>query len=249
MTQNRNSEAQYRYLAHKQLTPQIIKNVVAPNSTLEECALLIHLASKYNLDPLTGEIYILRQRTGKVNFYTSRDGYLKIANSHPAFDGIQADVVRQGDVVKHNNDGSISHTYGANRGAILGAYALAYRTDRKYPAYCFADYSEYNRLEQNTWRKYPTAMIQKVAEIMALKRAFSITGLVSKEEMGDEQKRADPFDQRLQQCYSLLDNPVFNNAERMKYTNFLKSIYDESILKSYQRRIRLELTRRSKIAA
>ena len=39
------------------------------------------------------------------------------------------------------------------------------------------------------WQQFPHAMIVKVAEAMALKRAFSISGLVTQEEIGYEGHR------------------------------------------------------------
>ncbi len=46
-------------------------------------------------------------------------------------------------------------------------------------------FNEYNKGGRGVWGQYPSAMIVKVAETMALKRAFSISGLVTEEEIGD----------------------------------------------------------------
>ena len=48
-----------------------------------------------------------------------------------------------------------------------------------------ADFEEYAKANDSSfvWRGYPSAMIQKVAEIGAIKRQFNITGLVGAEEM------------------------------------------------------------------
>jgi hypothetical protein len=56
----------------------------------------------------------------------------------------------------------------------------------------FAPFAEYNAPSNGTWKKYPSAMILKVAEAMALKRAFSISGLVTREELdaSDEPRTA-----------------------------------------------------------
>lgn len=112
---------------------------------------------------------------------TSRDGYLKIADRNPAFNGLVSDVVHKEDKFKRSSEG-VKHEYGTNRGPIIGAYALVYRKDRKYPIYVFAPFKEY-RAGTKVWNQYPSAMILKVAESMALKRAFTVSGLVSYEEM------------------------------------------------------------------
>ena len=47
---------------------------------------------------------------------------------------------------------------------------------------------DYDR-HAGSWKEYPHAMILKVAEAMALKRAFSISGLVTQEEIGFDGNR------------------------------------------------------------
>ena len=112
---------------------------------------------------------------------------VKIANRDPNYEGMTSDVVRAGDKFMKQG-GEINHAYSTNRGQIIGAYALVYRTDRKVPAYFFAPFDEYCKKDNATWRQYPSAMIIKVAESMALKRAFSISGLVTEEEIGRDDK-------------------------------------------------------------
>jgi len=46
------------------------------------------------------------------------------------------------------------------------------------------DFEEYNQPSKDVWRKYPSAMIQKVAEAFVLKRQFGISGMVTQEEIG-----------------------------------------------------------------
>jgi phage recombination protein Bet len=182
-------------LAPAAMTPtqvQLIKDTVAQNATDDELKIFLHLAQTYGLDPFAKEIWFIKYNKGQApSIFTSRDGYLKIANAHPAFDGIVSDVVRQGDRFQVK-PGSVEHAYGDKRGPITGAYALVFRKDRQYPVYVFAPFDEYNAGNNPTWRKYPSAMILKVAEAMALKRAFSISGLVTREELdaSDEPRTA-----------------------------------------------------------
>jgi phage recombination protein Bet len=166
---------------------QLMKDTVAKGATTNEFMLFMHLAQHYGLDPFLKEIWCLKYASNQpATVFTSRDGYLKIASRDPQMDGIQSDVVREGDVLEKRPDGSVSQTYGNPRGAILGAFALVWRKDRSHPAYFYAPLNEYNTGNNPTWKKYPSAMIVKVAEAMALKRAFSISGLVTQEELGLE---------------------------------------------------------------
>lgn len=160
----------------------LVKRTVAKDATNDELQMFMHLSGKYNLDPFAKEIWFLKLG-GIPTITTSRDGYLKIANEHPQFDGLASDVVYEKDAFEKTPNG-VKHTYGVgNRGAILGAYALIYRKDRRFPIYVFAPFKDYVK-PSNTWKTYPHAMILKVAEAMALKRAFSLSGLVTVEEIG-----------------------------------------------------------------
>jgi phage recombination protein Bet len=171
---------------------ETIRNTVAKNSTNDEFRMFMHLARTYQLDPFNKEIWFIKYakkgqdpKSVEPSIMTSRDGYLKIADRHPQFDGLISDVVRKNDAFKRTMDG-VEHEYSSDRGPISGAYALVYRKDRKYPIYVFAPYEEY-KADTKTWNNYPSAMILKVAESMALKRAFTVSGLVSREEMDVQQ--------------------------------------------------------------
>ncbi len=161
-----------------------IRRTIASEATEDEFRMFIHVAKSYGLDPFNKEIFFWKEDDQGITM-TSRDGYLRIADRHPQYNGIVSDVVKKGDKFKRTIDG-IEHQYGTDRGDIIGAYALVYRRDRKYPVYVFAPFDEYNA-HTKIWLTYKTAMILKVAESMALKRAFTVSGLVSREEMDSVQ--------------------------------------------------------------
>jgi phage recombination protein Bet len=167
---------------------ETIKRTVASEADTDELKMFLHVAKSYGLDPFNKEIFFWKVK-GKPTIMTSRDGYLKIADRHPQYDGLVSDVVRKNDGFKRKSDG-IEHEYGTERGDIVGAYALVYRKDRSYPVYVFAPFEEY-RSDTKAWYQYPSAMILKVAESMALKRSFSVSGLVSREEMDVQQLEED----------------------------------------------------------
>lgn len=169
----------------------LILKTVAIGATSEELAMFLYLAEQYNLDPLKKEIFFLKHRPdAKPTIITSRDGYLKYANTNDQFDGIESDVVYEGDRLTRRDDGSLHIEYGQNHmlfesKALKGAYSNVYRKDRSKCASVFVSRSDYMKAT-TTWQTYPNAMILKVAESMALKRAFAISGLVTQEEMGEE---------------------------------------------------------------
>ena len=159
-----------------------IRLTCAPNATDAELKMFLTLSAKYGLDPFAHEIWFVNMN-GRNTVITARDGYMKIANCNPHFLGMDSDVVRAGDSFVKTPEG-VKHSYDINkRGEIVGAYAVVYRDDRKIPAFFFAPMKDYDR-HAGAWKQYPHAMILKVAEAMALKRAFSISGLVTQEEVG-----------------------------------------------------------------
>ncbi|MBQ9565537.1 MAG: recombinase RecT [Synergistaceae bacterium] len=165
---------------------ETIRRTVADGATDSELKMFLHLSQTYGLDPFAKDLWFIKAG-GRPVIMTSRDGYLKIANRDPHFAGMDADVVYSGDSFRKTQQG-VEHIYGTkDRGQPVGAYATVYRDDRKIPVYVYAPFKDYNK-GGGTWRQYPHAMILKVAEAMALKRAFSISGLVTREEMdeGDE---------------------------------------------------------------
>lgn len=161
-----------------------IRDTVAKSATDSELKMFLHLSQTYGLDPFVKEIWFIKAG-GQPVIMTSRDGYLKIAIRDKSYDGLVSDVVYEGDSFQKTPDG-VTHSYGqGKRGAIIGAYALVYRNGIRFPAYVFAPFRDYNK-GNNIWRQYPHAMILKVAESMALKRAFSLSGLVTREEYDAE---------------------------------------------------------------
>ncbi len=168
-------------------TSEHIRKVAALGATDDEFKTFIHLCNTYNLDPLKKEIYFIKYG-GKSTIITSRDGYLKIANVHQAFDGLESDVVYQGDMLSKRDDGSLLITYGQehltfDKSKLTGAFCSVFRKDREKATTVFVSIKEYYKRDAPIWQQYTNAMILKVAESMALKRAFAISGLVTKEEI------------------------------------------------------------------
>ena len=183
-----------------------IKNTVAKGSTDDELKMFISIAEKYGLDPFIKEMWFIkrakkikdrngnwdypRTNAGEIDYtgaetiiMTSRDGYLKIAQRDQDFDGIISFVVREGDVFEIDAENyTVNHKFGMKRGKIIGAWAKVSHKHRK-PVIVWADYEEYGSTNSTIWKQYPSAMIQKVAELLALKRQFGISGLTTREEM------------------------------------------------------------------
>lgn len=189
---------------------EVIKNTVAKGADNNELEMFLHLAKQYNLDPLNKEIWFIKRAkkqkignnwdyprlpSGEVDYtgaettiMTSRDGYLKIAHQHPEFTELNSMEIRENDDFHYNAlTKEIRHNITAKRGRITGAWAMCKRADMA-PAFIHVDFMEYKNAvgKSQTWDKYPSAMIRKIAEVIVLKRQFNISGLVTQEEMQSE---------------------------------------------------------------
>ncbi len=170
---------------------ELIKHTAAFGATEHELKAFLYVCREYNLDPLKKEIYFLKYG-GKATILTSRDGYLKIANTNPHFDGLESDVVYQGDKLMRREDGSLHIEYGEahllfDKSKLTGAFCSVFRKDRTKATTVFVSIKDYFKRGAPIWEQYVNAMILKVAEAMALKRAFAISGLVTKEEIEREE--------------------------------------------------------------
>lgn len=163
------------------------------NATEEEFKSFLHLCTEYDLDPVKKEIWFIKPKPdSKPMIQTSRDGYLKIANRHEQFDGMSSDAVYEGDTLLKRHDESLEIVYGPSHLAfdktkLMGAFCCVFRKDRAKAVAVFVSFKDYNK-GTHIWIQYPNAMIIKVAESMAIKRAFSISGLVSQEEMNTKEE-------------------------------------------------------------
>jgi phage recombination protein Bet len=143
---------------------ELIKRTIAKGATDDELELFMHLANKYNLDPFAKEVWFIKPGSGQPQIYTSRDGYLKIAHASGVFDGLE------------------SYTIDDEQGNPIKAVCKVYRKDMTRSFQAEIKVKEYNT-KSPVWLKYPSAMAIKVAEVFALKRAFSISGFVTQEEL------------------------------------------------------------------
>lgn len=158
-----------------------LKQTVAKGSTDAEFKMFIEVCKSTGLNPFLKEIWCAvpmkdgqRSQYGAVLIMAGRDGYLRVANDHPAFDGIETRVERD-----------------EKTKTPIKAVCTVWRKDRTHPTICEAYYSEYYKPgyggKPSIWDTYKSAMIGKVAEVLALKRSFSINGVVTEEEIGEQE--------------------------------------------------------------
>lgn len=144
-----------------------IKQTVARGATDAQLRMFLEVCRSTGLDPFLKEIWYVAE---KGLIMAARDGYLRVANESPEFDGLETRVERD------------------ERGIPIKAVCTVWRKDRNHPVISEAYFNEYAK-QSPVWKQYPSAMISKVAEVLALKRSFAINGVVSEEELGYEGPR------------------------------------------------------------
>ena len=161
--------------------------------TADDARIFVEVCEQYGLDPILGDIVFQRYETKKgpvTNFIVSRDGYLKAAMRDKNFVKCVSAVIKEGDDFEMDIEGNVRFKFGKQRGKIIGAWSYAEHATRgKLPVVVdFAEYFRANAASQNgrspIWDSMPSAMIQKVAEVAALRRQFPLGGIVIAEEMG-----------------------------------------------------------------
>lgn len=144
---------------------ETIKQTVCKGASDAQLRLFIEVCRSTGLNPfIKGEIWYVAE---KGIIMAGRDGYLRVANENPNFDGMKTVVERDA------------------KNQPISATCTVWRKDRSHPIECTAFFSEYNK-QSPVWKQYPSAMIQKVAEVLALKRSFAINGVVTEEEIGND---------------------------------------------------------------
>lgn len=139
--------------AFKQTGDTVISN--------EQMMSLLVVANEYQLNPFTKEIYAFPSRGG-IQPIVSIDGWLRIINSHPDFDGMEFND-------HHEN------------GELVAVTCRMYRKDRKHPIECTEYMSECKR-DTDTWKRWPARMLRHKATIQTARYAFGFSGIVDPDE-------------------------------------------------------------------
>lgn len=191
-------------MKNEELEKSYFNKKIKPQCSEEEAVEIWYTAQKYGFSFIKNEIFV--RRDGDKNIIcASRDGFLGYANNHPKFSGMNSDVVYADDqFVRENNE--IKHRYGSERSKIVGAYTLIKRDDFELPTYYFASFDQYAPEDNKFWEENGPSMIQKIAEAIAIKKAFNISKVYLVNEIF----------QQTETTYLNTSNVKVENADRLK---------------------------------
>lgn len=130
----------------------------------EEFVALVVVANEYQLNPLLKEIYAFPAKGGGIVPMVGVDGWMKLMNCHPQFDGIE--FVDQFDA----------------KGNFIAIEAVIYRKDRSHPVKLI-EYLEECRRGTEPWKQMPRRMLRNRVICQAARLAFGFSGIAVE---GDE---------------------------------------------------------------
>lgn len=141
-----------------------LKDTVFKGSNDSEFAALIVVSNAYGLNPLLKEIYAFPAKGGGIIPYVSVDGWTRIINEHPMFDGLEFN-----DIVDAN-------------GELYAIESVIYRRDRSHPIK-ITEYMDECKGNGPAWQKTPKRMLRHRALIQGGRVAFGFSGIYTD---GDE---------------------------------------------------------------
>lgn len=142
---------------------QTLRATVFPgNAPAEEFAAFLLVAKQYDLNPITKEIYAFPKKGGGIVPIVSIDGWMKLINSHPKFDGM-------GFEDDHND-----------KGELISTKCTIYRKDRAHPVSITEYLSECIR-PTDPW-KMKHRMLRHKAAIQCARYAFGFAGVYEEDD-------------------------------------------------------------------
>ncbi len=141
----------------QKLMPMLKKTVFATCRTDEEFMAMCMVANTYGLNPILKEVYAFPGKNGSVMPIVGVDGWIKLMNANPAFDGIDFEE-------------------GADH-----CTATIYRKDRAHPVRATEWLTECMGTTE-PWKRWPRRMLRHKAMIQCARIAFGFGGIYDEDE-------------------------------------------------------------------
>lgn len=138
--------------------------VVPSNCSREQFAAFLVVANEHQLNPLTKEIYAFPAKGGGIVPIVGVDGWIKLMNRRPEFDGIE-----------------FSERFDQKTGDIVSVTATIHRKDRRL-ATQITEYLEECHRRTDPWQQWPVRMLRHKAMIQCARVAFGFAGIVDEDE-------------------------------------------------------------------
>lgn len=124
----------------------------------QQLVALLFVASQYSLNPFTRELYAFPDRQNGIVPVVGVDGWSRIINNHPQFDGMDFEQDEE------------------------GCTCIIYRKDRGHPIRVTEWMAECRRDGVGPWKSHPRRMLRHKAMIQCARLAFGYTGIFDQDE-------------------------------------------------------------------
>ena len=159
------------------------------NVTDKEVGYFLSLCKAQKLNPFIKDCYLIKYGDrNPAQMVVSKDLFLKRAEEHPQFDGLDAGIIveRNGELIYRNGA-----FYNKRKEELLGGWCEVFRKDRSHPIRAEVSFDEYVGINNKTgkpnsmWSTKGATMIRKVALCQALRDSFpnAFQQLYGEEEM------------------------------------------------------------------
>ena len=175
---------------------ETLKATVFKGASNEEMAALVVVSNEYHLNPLLRELYAFPAKGGGIVPLIPLDGWTKIVNRQPAFDG-----------VKFHWD------FDAETNKPIACTCTMWVKGRREPVEVTEFLDECSRATE-PWTKMPRRMLRHKAFIQAARLAFGLSGLVDEDEAPDVQvMRSRPIRADVDEPKALVAPPLESEKE------------------------------------
>lgn len=185
----------------------IVITTVMPNKgqqvTNEQFVSFMAVANEYKLNPLTKEIYAFPTKGGGIQPIVSIDGWLKIINSQPDFNGMVHEDIREG-------------------GELIAVTCKIYKKGMDHPV-SVTEYMDECAGEladkygnKTPWGRWPARMLRHKATIQAGRYAFGLSGIIDPDE-------AERFEQE-----GVVKNETIQEAEVIELPQYTEEQFMEN---------------------
>lgn len=157
--------AQRLSVSEDELKNIVLKTVMPSNKPVspEQFVSFMAVANEYKLNPLVKEIYAFPTQGGGIQPIVSIDGWLRIINSNPEFNGM---------TFKDNLDAD---------NKLVSVTCSIYKKGIEHPVQV-TEYMAECRMNTQPWQKYPSRMLRHKAAIQCGRYAFGLSGIIDPDE-------------------------------------------------------------------
>lgn len=140
----------------------VLRQQVLKNATPTDVAAFLIVATQYGLNPITKEIYAFPAKGGGIVPIVGVDGWIKLANKQPTFDGVSFE--------ERLIDGKVA-----------AVTCRVHRKDRQHPVEV-TEYLEECKRPTDPWKQWPIRMLRHRAMVQGFRIAFGFSGIMEPDE-------------------------------------------------------------------